>query len=424
MSCGKDSQRVPVRHRPHVQRHPGRGELDPPRRPALGDPRLAVPRRPARRRRAGRPAAHRRHRRLVRRRPELGPRPLARTRSWPARPPTRPTRRWCRGRRRTGTPLHLVAAAPMYPWTDLADALVQNGRAADGLNGGPADGDHHEPDRRRQADATSTACSPTAAATAQYSAPGRRPDRRPAPPGSPASTRASRTAPTPRRQPRSPGRRRVPVPVRDAGAHRQRTRCRSSSSRGRPTRCSPASRRSTWSTASRPSTPAGRSPCSSATSATRTPTTRTTSGSRRTTRATPGSQSVMAAATARRTRRVTVTTTACLPGQTHVTYNGAQLLGADQRRRGAPHQRRGADHGEQQRAHRRGHQHRPDRQQRLPHHGGVAERPQPGRRTPCRCPAARWSGAPTVNVDVAVTGTERRGGRAAVGGRRRRATRR
>ncbi len=44
-----------------------------------------------------------------------------------------------------GTPLHLAAAAPMYPWTDLADALVQNGRAADGAHGGPADGNHHSP---------------------------------------------------------------------------------------------------------------------------------------------------------------------------------------------------------------------------------------------------------------------------------------
>lgn len=44
-----------------------------------------------------------------------------------------------------GVPMHLAAAIPMYPWTDLADALVQNGRAADGANGGPADGDHHTP---------------------------------------------------------------------------------------------------------------------------------------------------------------------------------------------------------------------------------------------------------------------------------------
>lgn len=39
-----------------------------------------------------------------------------------------------------GIPLHLAAALPMYPWTDLADALVQNGRAADGAHGGPPDG--------------------------------------------------------------------------------------------------------------------------------------------------------------------------------------------------------------------------------------------------------------------------------------------
>ena len=39
-----------------------------------------------------------------------------------------------------GVPMHLAAAAPMYPWTDLADALVPNGTAADGANGGPTDG--------------------------------------------------------------------------------------------------------------------------------------------------------------------------------------------------------------------------------------------------------------------------------------------
>src|SRR4029077_2181912 len=44
-----------------------------------------------------------------------------------------------------GVPMHLAAAAPMSPWTDLADALIQNGRAADGANGGPADGNHHAP---------------------------------------------------------------------------------------------------------------------------------------------------------------------------------------------------------------------------------------------------------------------------------------
>ncbi len=73
-----------------------------------------------------------------------------------------------------GTPLHLVAAAPMYPWTDLADALVQNGRAADGANGGPADGNHHSPigvDKQTYV----AGLFGDGAATAQYSVPGRDP---------------------------------------------------------------------------------------------------------------------------------------------------------------------------------------------------------------------------------------------------------
>jgi dienelactone hydrolase len=44
-----------------------------------------------------------------------------------------------------GTPMQLAAAIPLYPWTDLVDALQQNGRAADGFYAGPADGDHHLP---------------------------------------------------------------------------------------------------------------------------------------------------------------------------------------------------------------------------------------------------------------------------------------
>ena len=70
-----------------------------------------------------------------------------------------------------GTPLHLVAAAPMYPWTDLGDALVQNGRAADGAYAGPADGDHHNPvgvDKQTYV----AGLFASGGATAQYSAPG------------------------------------------------------------------------------------------------------------------------------------------------------------------------------------------------------------------------------------------------------------
>jgi X-Pro dipeptidyl-peptidase (S15 family) len=70
-----------------------------------------------------------------------------------------------------GTPLHLVAAAPMYPWTDLADALVQNGRAADGAHGGPADGSHENPigiDKQTYV----AGLFADGAASAQYSVPG------------------------------------------------------------------------------------------------------------------------------------------------------------------------------------------------------------------------------------------------------------
>ncbi|MGH7722495.1 MAG: CocE/NonD family hydrolase C-terminal non-catalytic domain-containing protein [Candidatus Dormibacteria bacterium] len=70
-----------------------------------------------------------------------------------------------------GTPMHLAAAAPMYPWTDLADALVQNGRAADGFHAGPADGDHHLPygvDKQSYVSGLFA----DGAATAQYSLPG------------------------------------------------------------------------------------------------------------------------------------------------------------------------------------------------------------------------------------------------------------
>jgi dienelactone hydrolase len=70
-----------------------------------------------------------------------------------------------------GTPLHVAAAAPMYPWTDLADALLQNGRAADGVYGGPADGNHHSPfgvDKQSYV----AGLFASGAATAQYSAPG------------------------------------------------------------------------------------------------------------------------------------------------------------------------------------------------------------------------------------------------------------
>lgn len=44
-----------------------------------------------------------------------------------------------------GVPIHLAAAVPQFGWTDLAQALVDNGRASDGLNGAPADAAHENP---------------------------------------------------------------------------------------------------------------------------------------------------------------------------------------------------------------------------------------------------------------------------------------
>ena len=70
-----------------------------------------------------------------------------------------------------GTPMHLAAAAPMYPWTDLADALVQNGRVSDGGSGVPSSGDHHLPygvDKQTYV----AGLYADGAATAQYAAPG------------------------------------------------------------------------------------------------------------------------------------------------------------------------------------------------------------------------------------------------------------
>ncbi len=52
------------------------------------------------------------------------------------------TRPWTSPR---GVPIRLAAAVPHYPWTDLAQAMVDNGRASDGLPDGPADGPHEDP---------------------------------------------------------------------------------------------------------------------------------------------------------------------------------------------------------------------------------------------------------------------------------------
>ena len=44
-----------------------------------------------------------------------------------------------------GTAMHLAAAVPQFTWTDLLQALVDNGNASDGFNGAAASGDHTTP---------------------------------------------------------------------------------------------------------------------------------------------------------------------------------------------------------------------------------------------------------------------------------------
>ncbi len=44
-----------------------------------------------------------------------------------------------------GVRIKLAAAIPKYPWADLVQALVDNGRGSDGYHGAPADGSHTDP---------------------------------------------------------------------------------------------------------------------------------------------------------------------------------------------------------------------------------------------------------------------------------------
>jgi hypothetical protein len=44
-----------------------------------------------------------------------------------------------------GVPIRLAAAVPQFGWTDLAQALMDNGRASDGYFGAPPDGPHETP---------------------------------------------------------------------------------------------------------------------------------------------------------------------------------------------------------------------------------------------------------------------------------------
>ena len=66
-----------------------------------------------------------------------------------------------------GVRIRLAAAVPQFAWTDLAQALTDNGRASDGYSGAPADGPHENPygvEKQSYTDALFA----DGAATAQY----------------------------------------------------------------------------------------------------------------------------------------------------------------------------------------------------------------------------------------------------------------
>jgi X-Pro dipeptidyl-peptidase C-terminal non-catalytic domain/X-Pro dipeptidyl-peptidase (S15 family) len=70
-----------------------------------------------------------------------------------------------------GVPIRLAAAVPQFSWTDLAQALVDNGRASDGSPGAPPPGPHESPygvEKQSYNDALFA----DGTATAQYAGPG------------------------------------------------------------------------------------------------------------------------------------------------------------------------------------------------------------------------------------------------------------
>jgi hypothetical protein len=69
-----------------------------------------------------------------------------------------------------GVPIRLAAAVPQYTWSDLAQALADNGRASDGYHGAPPPGPHESPygvEKQSYVDALFA----DGAATAQYAGP-------------------------------------------------------------------------------------------------------------------------------------------------------------------------------------------------------------------------------------------------------------
>jgi dienelactone hydrolase len=70
-----------------------------------------------------------------------------------------------------GVPIHLAAAVPQFSWTDLAQALTDNGRASDGYSGAPPSGPHESPYGVEKQSYTA-ALFADGSATAQYAGPG------------------------------------------------------------------------------------------------------------------------------------------------------------------------------------------------------------------------------------------------------------
>ena len=70
-----------------------------------------------------------------------------------------------------GVPIRLAAAVPQFGWTDLSQALVDNGRASDGYPGSPAPGAHEKPYGVEKQSYTA-ALFADGSTTAQYAGPG------------------------------------------------------------------------------------------------------------------------------------------------------------------------------------------------------------------------------------------------------------
>lgn len=74
-----------------------------------------------------------------------------------------------------GTPMHLMAAVPLYAWTDFAFAVMPNGRQSDGFFGAPANGSSTNPPGIEKKSYGDLFLSPQALAVTHYAANGEDP---------------------------------------------------------------------------------------------------------------------------------------------------------------------------------------------------------------------------------------------------------